>query len=52
MDSCSSRVPSWAGENAVGAFGVHVINAMEQSPEAIKFFDHFMPGLTELFKPK
>ncbi|MCL2745381.1 MAG: hypothetical protein FWE67_16185 [Planctomycetaceae bacterium] len=34
------------------AFGVHVINAMQQSPEAVRFFDWFIPGLGEMFKPK
>ena len=35
-----------------GAFGVHVINGMSQSPEAVQFFEQFIPGLAEMLKPK
>lgn len=35
-----------------GAIGVHVIDGMRQSPEAIKFFEQFIPGLTDMLKPK
>lgn len=35
-----------------GAVGVHVIDGMRQSPEAIKFFEQFVPGLGEMLNPK
>lgn len=35
-----------------GAIGVHVIDGVRQSPEAVKFFEQFIPGLAEMLKPK
>ena len=34
------------------AIGVYVIDAMRQSPEAVQFFEQFIPGLAEMLKPK
>jgi len=34
------------------AIGVYVVNAMQQNPEALQFFEQFVPGITEVFKPK
>ena len=31
-----------------GAFGRYTLSAMEQDPEAIRFFSQFIPGIDEL----
>ena len=35
-----------------GTLGVHVLDGVKQSPEAIRFFEQFIPGLAEMFKQK
>ena len=35
-----------------GAIGVHIINGMGQSPEAVQFFEQFIPGLAEMLQQK
>jgi len=47
------------GGNAIGyyavggkAFGAHVIDSAKQSPEAVQFFERFVPGLTEMLRIK
>ncbi len=34
-----------------GAFGEHVISAMTQDPEAVRFFNDWLPGLRSLLPP-
>jgi hypothetical protein len=33
------------------AFGKHVLTALHRGPEAIRFFDRWIPGITQLVKP-
>lgn len=35
-----------------GAFGEHVISGMAQDPEAVRFFNDWLPGFRSLFCPK